>query len=582
MTMRKYLLIFLSLVFVASISQAKVINSIYQIPKTKIAPKIDGVQDAVWMTVDWNMQQIYNVGDPPTATSGADSGAGLTGMSKAMWDNTNIYILVYSVDDIITEIPANANWNQDAIELYFDGDNSKIKDGVSPDPGGGLAPGDWQFTIPHWYKGTESQKHLLAFGSLDSTGVEFAIQDVSDTQGYPGWMLEVKIPLANLGIDGVANTKIGWEVQQDESDLASAGRQSMSKWWSNSNNSWTDASLWGTAVLSGREVDSTLVINKTNQQIAIDGVMDAAYANAYQATTNLSRVGDPPGADAADTDPMFGGFVTVYPLYDATNFYAFFDVNDAILTNVRANAGWNQDAVEIYFDGDNSKIKDGVSPDPGGGLAPGDFQYTIQNDYKNLQASKKDSLKTAIFGATAGPNADFFIKDKAQGGYTVELKIALADISIDPAIGQKIGFEFQLDNSNDATAGRQGMLKWWHNSNNSWTDASLWGTASLGPLVTSGVSKNNPTVVTDYQLQQNYPNPFNPSTQITYSVPKNERVKLSVYNLLGSEVAVLVNRTMAAGSYTVPFSAQNLTSGVYFYKLEAGNTLLVKKMMFLK
>ena len=106
--MKNILLLLLCLIVIGTTVEAKIVkDSVYQIPKTKVAPVIDGLQDNIWKTLDWNMQRIYNVGDPPTATSAADSGVGLTGMSKAMWDENNLYVLFYSVDDILTPIPAN-------------------------------------------------------------------------------------------------------------------------------------------------------------------------------------------------------------------------------------------------------------------------------------------------------------------------------------------------------------------------------------------------------------------------------------------------------------------------------------------
>jgi Tol biopolymer transport system component len=85
----------------------------------------------------------------------------------------------------------------------------------------------------------------------------------------------------------------------------------------------------------------------------------------------------------------------------------------------------------------------------------------------------------------------------------------------------------------------------------------------------------NPTAIdefdgelpTTFSLLQNYPNPFNPSTLIKYSVPENSFVKLSVYNLIGEEVSVLVNKEVDAGFYEVEFNAANLPSGTYFYRL---------------
>jgi glucose/arabinose dehydrogenase len=85
-----------------------------------------------------------------------------------------------------------------------------------------------------------------------------------------------------------------------------------------------------------------------------------------------------------------------------------------------------------------------------------------------------------------------------------------------------------------------------------------------------------------FGLEQNYPNPFNPSTLIKYSVAENGFVKLSIYNLVGEEISVLVNEQLDAGFYEVGFNATNLPSCTYFYKLQAGNTVHLKKMILLK
>ncbi|MFA5833385.1 MAG: T9SS type A sorting domain-containing protein [Bacteroidota bacterium] len=87
---------------------------------------------------------------------------------------------------------------------------------------------------------------------------------------------------------------------------------------------------------------------------------------------------------------------------------------------------------------------------------------------------------------------------------------------------------------------------------------------------------------TQFELSQNYPNPFNPSTVINYSIPVNGLVSLKVYNVLGQQVATLVNEVQTVGSYKATFNATSLSSGVYFYKIEAGSFTSVKKMMFLK
>jgi hypothetical protein len=87
---------------------------------------------------------------------------------------------------------------------------------------------------------------------------------------------------------------------------------------------------------------------------------------------------------------------------------------------------------------------------------------------------------------------------------------------------------------------------------------------------------------TTFALSQNYPNPFNPATVINFSIPELSKITLKVYDVLGKEVATLLNEEKAAGNYEVKFDASRLSSGVYFYSLSAGNTLMTKKMMLMK
>jgi hypothetical protein len=89
-------------------------------------------------------------------------------------------------------------------------------------------------------------------------------------------------------------------------------------------------------------------------------------------------------------------------------------------------------------------------------------------------------------------------------------------------------------------------------------------------------------IPTEYNIAQNYPNPFNPSTVIKYAVPKTSAVKIAVYDLTGREIALLVNDVKNPGNYEVNFDASNLASGVYVYRIEAGDYINVKKMVLLK
>lgn len=84
------------------------------------------------------------------------------------------------------------------------------------------------------------------------------------------------------------------------------------------------------------------------------------------------------------------------------------------------------------------------------------------------------------------------------------------------------------------------------------------------------------------QLYHNYPNPFNPLTKIKYDITKNVSVKITIYNILGQETKVLVNEFKKAGSYIIDFDGSNYASGVYFYRIEAGDFVESKKMVLIK
>ena len=99
---------------------------------------------------------------------------------------------------------------------------------------------------------------------------------------------------------------------------------------------------------------------------------------------------------------------------------------------------------------------------------------------------------------------------------------------------------------------------------------------------TVGVATTEQELPEAFQLQQNYPNPFNPSTDISYTITKAGNVTLKVYNMLGQDVATLVNGFQAANTYKVNFNASGLSSGVYFYKLSTGNNEMIKKMVLMK
>jgi hypothetical protein len=100
--------------------------------------------------------------------------------------------------------------------------------------------------------------------------------------------------------------------------------------------------------------------------------------------------------------------------------------------------------------------------------------------------------------------------------------------------------------------------------------------------VVVGTNNNSSQIPKLFSLSQNYPNPFNPSTEINYNIPSQSLVKIVVYDIAGREVTTLVNETKQPGSYNVTFDGKNLASGVYLYKIQAGEFSDIKKMVLVK
>jgi hypothetical protein len=111
------------------------------------------------------------------------------------------------------------------------------------------------------------------------------------------------------------------------------------------------------------------------------------------------------------------------------------------------------------------------------------------------------------------------------------------------------------------------------------TNGGVWR-RPMSEMVSVKLTSN--PLPTKFNLDQNYPNPFNPSTTIKFELPRASQVSLTVYDVLGRQVSVLVNEKRDAGSYEVKFNGSNLASGVYFYRLQAGSYVDTKKLLLLR
>ncbi len=114
------------------------------------------------------------------------------------------------------------------------------------------------------------------------------------------------------------------------------------------------------------------------------------------------------------------------------------------------------------------------------------------------------------------------------------------------------------------------------------TNWQLLNTITRGTANSITSVENDNIVISEFKLNQNYPNPFNPTTTFSYAIGKQGFVTLKIFNVLGKEVATLVNEVKSIGNYEIKFNAANLSSGIYFYKLTSGTFTSTKKLTLIK
>ncbi len=245
-----------------------------------------------------------------------------------------------------------------------------------------------------------------------------------------------------------------------------------------------------------------------------------------------------PGNYLLFTRPQGGNLKPNYYTISGAQVYNWRDADSVVVDDANVVSGIN---INVYPrpDSGNSVIS-GVVRDPQGTAVNGATVYAIDNNNE-----------IAGFAIT-NSKGRYIMDDVLPGVYTIT--------------ADKVDYYVVNTNTADVNAG-----------NNFSATADL----SINPGVVNDV-KSEVSEITSYELYQNFPNPFNPSTTIKYALLKNGEVSLKVYNILGKEVSTLVNRYQNAGVYSVTFDASALSSGVYFYTLEANGITMTKKLTLLK
>jgi hypothetical protein len=205
-------------------------------------------------------------------------------------------------------------------------------------------------------------------------------------------------------------------------------------------------------------------------------------------------------------------------------------------------------------------------------------EKTSEKDFEadNISISGNDSINVKEMDRTNVMISNY----GAETNYDLKIRSASAD-------GENIFFHSSIQLSSNSS---NQIVPDWNNLENgkvkilidNGNDGTVDDSALISNETTEVKNSYSSNVPKAFNLMQNYPNPFNPSTTIKYEIPKQENVTLKVYNLLGEEVVTLVHGIKQSGSYKVHFDANNLSSGVYFYKLRAGSFVQTKKMILLR
>ncbi len=275
-----------------------------------------------------------------------------------------------------------------------------------------------------------------------------------------------------------------------------------------------------------------------------------------------------------DNDASANAYVAV----DAQYLYVAFDVNDDILVKNNNPDSYLNDAADLFIGLYNwhgmphTSYRRGAEPD---------YHFRFAHNRILIDGSAgTDSL--------IGLGANYYFGEKFPSGYIIEARMSWAQLAAQgndntfvPVEGYRIPFDMALNDA-DATGSREGILTYSpFNEDRSYQDVSRWTHTWIGSLW-NPTSVNDVLTAESYGLAQNYPNPFNPTTTIQYAIQKPGMVSLRVYDMLGREVAELVNVEQETGVYTVRWDASGLSSGMYIYRLESGSFSKTQKLMLLK
>ena len=589
---------------------------------------IDGNLDE-WnfcFTFDANQSTILD--NSRTYSYMPDDDIDISGKVMFMWDENHLYMAAIVRDDLPGVLPQPPDWSADAVEIYI----GNYHVGFVPWDQSGYTTipdennGDFACQLVVYYDGDADTCRIHQYSPVAGTiHSEFSAAAGVLWENYEGYNLEAKIAWddiqSNNGntFDLLPGDIIPFTIQlydRDEYDEDDFQMYSFSEEgspaWQNPGKGWQVIEVRGERE-SGYYKDASPYLKMAKEPVQVDGYLDE-WNFCFPVSMNQTSV---PEYSRAITNGWFPEdnidlSSNLMFMYDEDYLYFGASVMDDVPGVIPERGYWSADAVEIYI-GNYDIGAMGTIPAHGGLKNSGDsldMQMSFYADEDPAQSHIKlwQPGTASVWDLEAMDSAIASTLWETGEGYNIEGRISLADLAeqVDEAKQRTFDFagnigavfpctyslydrdEWDTDDFNCYQYVNDAAAPWQGPGAGGWEGVEIVPKSLydvLGELWTTytDVAKDEPGVaVTDYSLSQNYPNPFNPITTIEFSLNRSGHVSLSVFNILGEQVATVVNGTLSPGVHRVQFDAASLTGGFYFYKLETAGYSEVKRMVLLK